>query len=151
MTRASTEKYDAHIETIGRPAFRTPAPVHVQFGALIVSIATLFAAAVINVHTRGWLWVDVLPMPAVTIILACATTVYTRSVWPAFGLLVLAFGFGVEAIATNMRAQSSPVADMATRLNVAAVYRLTAELVIGALAGWLWYRREERLALDSDG
>ena len=69
------------------------APAHaappVQLGVFVIAVTAFFAATVVNAVARRWLWVELLPIPAITVVLACVVTLYTRSLWPAIGLVVV--------------------------------------------------------------
>ena len=128
-------------------AIRRRASPLVQLGAFVVALAAVVAATVGNAVTRNWLEVDLVPIPVIIVAVACLITVYTRSLWPAVALVALAVGFDAYAIAVNLSTHMTVSEDIAVRVEFAASLRQTAELGVGALAGWLWCQRESRLAV----
>ncbi len=122
---------------------RGPAPWWGQLAAVVVALAAWFMIAIINNVAHSALHVWLTPVPVVTII-ACLATISVRSLWPV--AVLAALGIGLYGYAIVNVGYDNLGERIASRLALSWAISLTAQLAVGALAGWLWYRRQSRLA-----
>ena len=120
----------------------------VQAGVFLGALAAFFAATIMNAITRQSLTMEFVPLSALTVTLAAVATIYTRSLWPSIVLATLSLSVGLYALAI-LSTHNSIGTDIWGRLELASAIRRIAELSLGSLAGWLWCRRDSRLATSS--
>ena len=125
-------------------AARRPAPWYGQVVAFIAALMVWFVLQLAANIGSIWIHIRLTPFPIATMI-ACLVTIRVRSLWPAVALVALDLGFLLYVIALNV-GSDTPASTFLIRAEIGGSVYLTGEVAVGALAGWLWYRREYRLA-----